>query len=255
MSQQRGLLLLIICAVLSVSGGYASTIQEPARQHASASYGAPALHMPSAPDDWLGGTGNWSNGADWSAGLPGSDSDVSINTGSDNVTLDTSSSINSLVLGGATGSSMLTGDGNARTLAITGALTVNQSGNLYLSVDTVTAGASSTNLGSIDLENRSSLQVNGNFNNSGALCAGCNGNNSSGNALIAGTLTNTGTMQLGYFNLDPYSSGYGSATVGGLVNTGSINLTYGGIQVNGNATNAGGISPSIGVRDSRSVAT
>jgi hypothetical protein len=26
---------------------------------------------PSSPDNWLGGTGNWSNGGDWSAGLPG----------------------------------------------------------------------------------------------------------------------------------------------------------------------------------------
>ena len=32
----------------------------------------PAItYTPSSPDNWLGGTGNWSNGADWSAGLPG----------------------------------------------------------------------------------------------------------------------------------------------------------------------------------------
>ena len=41
MSKHRGpLLLLITCAVLSASGGYASTIQEPAIQRAPAFYGA-----------------------------------------------------------------------------------------------------------------------------------------------------------------------------------------------------------------------
>jgi hypothetical protein len=58
---------------------------------------------PSSPDNWLGGTGNWSNGADWSANEPGSSSDVFITTGNDNVTLDVSASINSLMLGGTSG--------------------------------------------------------------------------------------------------------------------------------------------------------
>ncbi len=62
---------------------------------------------PSSPDNWLGGTGNWSNGSDWSAGLPGSSSDVTIGTGNDYVTLNTSASINSLTLGGSSGSSTL----------------------------------------------------------------------------------------------------------------------------------------------------
>src|ERR1700733_1828402 len=55
----------------------------------------PAFSMPSSRDDWLGGTGNWSNRADWSAGLPSQSSDVMINTGNDYVTLNTSTSINS----------------------------------------------------------------------------------------------------------------------------------------------------------------
>jgi hypothetical protein len=86
---------------------------------------------PSSPDNWLGGTGNWSNGADWSAGEPGSSSDVFINTGNDNVTLDTNASINSLTLGGSTGSSMLAGN---YLITIAGSLTVNQTGTLAASV-------------------------------------------------------------------------------------------------------------------------
>ena len=127
---------------------------------------------PSSPDNWLGGNGNWSNGSDWSAGLPGSGNDVNINTGNDTVTLDTSSSINSLTLGGSTGSSGLAGDGTAHTLTIAGALTVNQSGNLHLNDDSASAGASSTNLGTTSVEFGSSLGVHGDFNNAGTLNVG-----------------------------------------------------------------------------------
>src|ERR1035437_3438918 len=164
--------ILAISAVLFVTcSAQASSIRK-ARKHST---GAPYLQqggirgiagvlLPSSPDGWLGGVGNWSNGADWSAGLPGGNSDVLINTANDTVTLDTSASINSLTLGGTTGSSRLTGDGNAHTLTIAGALTVNQSGNLYLSANTVTAGANSTNAGTIDLEYGSALQVHGDLN-------------------------------------------------------------------------------------------
>ena len=53
-----------------------------------------------AQDSWNGGTGNWSNPANWSAGLPGSASDVAIHSGgNDLVYLDMSPNINSLTLG------------------------------------------------------------------------------------------------------------------------------------------------------------
>ena len=55
------------------------------------------------PDNWNGGTGNWSNSGNWSNGEPGAGSDVTIYSGgTDQVTLDTgSTTINSLQLGGA----------------------------------------------------------------------------------------------------------------------------------------------------------
>jgi len=208
------------------------------------------FNAPSSPDNWLGGAGNWSNSADWSAGLPGSSSDVTINTGSDNVTLDTSPSINSLVLGGATGRSQLTDNGNPHMLTIAGALTVNQSGYLYLpSGDTMTAGASSANLGNIDLEFSSSLQVNGDLNNSGGICLGCAFfNQSYGNVLAAtGTLTNSGSIALGFYFQDGMKAGGGSLTAGKLVNTGSIGLSgmsYGTIM--GSLVNEGSIGLGAG---------
>jgi hypothetical protein len=197
------------------------------------------FNTPSSPDNWLGGTGNWSNGADWSAGLPGSNSDVTINTGSDNVTLDTSSSINSLVLGGA-GGSQLTDNGSPQMLTIAGTLTVNQYGSMsLLSGSTVTAGASSANLGIIQLDFGSSLQANGDLNNSGSLRLGTN-QSFSNSLTVAGTLTNSGSINLGLFITG--IQGGGNLTAGSLVNTGGIALFgLSNATIMGNLVNEGGI--------------
>jgi len=54
----------------------------------------------SQTDNWLGGTGYWSNGSNWSAGLPIASSDVVINSGgTDLVYFDTGTAINSLTIG------------------------------------------------------------------------------------------------------------------------------------------------------------
>ena len=124
-----------------------------------------AFPIPSSPDNWLGGTGNWSNTSFWSSGLPGQSSDVMINTGNDYVTLNTSTSINSLTLGGNSGSSTLIDPtGGDYAVNIAGALTINQSGALSLSTgDVVTADANSRNGGSIILNDGAQLQINANF--------------------------------------------------------------------------------------------
>ena len=99
-------------------------------------------------------------------GLPGQASNVTINTGNDYVTLDTSASINSLTIGGNTGSSTLIDPvGNGYNLNIAGALTINQSGNLMLgnsssqSGDSISAGANSINAGMISLGGLSSMDM------------------------------------------------------------------------------------------------
>jgi len=250
-----------------------------------------------AQDNWNGGTGNWTNGSDWSAGLPAAGSDVVIYSGgSDTVTLDTSPTINSLTLGGASNGfpSELTGKGPlAQTLTITNGLTVGQTGfldpgitvtagtltnngtigdrstelgpslivdgafvnNGTVNFSNVTAGSlvngntldgvsitagSLVNFGSIlDADNRGSIQINGNANNSGTIeisFASSGGLAQFTN--ITGTLTNSGN-----FNL--YSNG---ASMGSLVNSGSVGLDGKGpvfpatLQVNGDATNSGQIS-------------
>jgi hypothetical protein len=170
--------------------------------------------------------GNWSNGGAWGTGLPGSSSDVSINTGSDNVTLDTNSSINSLTLGGTTGSSQLVGDSYGHSVTIAGALTINQSGSLQLNGDTFTVGASSSNSGDLELNGgfdgvHSTLTINGDLTNSGTVGMLDQG---PGNSLnITGTLTNSrnGSLLLGTIDT---GFGTGVVNIGRLINNGDANI-------------------------------
>ena len=253
MPGKRPSLVLFFVIVLAIGTAWGSNINQTPRRFASfgnryvlpaaVDFSAP-LNFPSSPDNWLGGTGNWSNAADWSAGLPGSGNDVFINTGSDDVSLDTSFSINSLTLGGSTGSSQLTADGNPYTLTIAGALTINQSGNLYLSNDSMTVGASSTNLGTLAIEYGSSVQVNGDFSNVTTLNMGQANDSGSNMLTISGTLNNAGTMNVGYQAVA--AGGAGTILARSLNNTGIITLAQGfgpsSLQITGNGTNAGTIS-------------
>src|SRR5271157_5689392 len=180
----------------------------------------PPLGNPGTPDNWGGGTGSWSTGS-WSSGLPGAGSDVTINTGSDYVTLDVNASINSLVLGGV-GSSVLTDAGVAQTLTIANDLTVGASGQLYFTGGTtVTVGGNASNAYYIQLFNGSTLSITGNFDNN-YVAEAVNG---ASVINVGGTLTNEASGQF-------YEQG-GAASIGKLVNNGyfvigagaSVNLT------------------------------
>ena len=102
----------------------------------------------STNDQWLGGTGVWSNASQWSIGVPQPAYDVTIYSGgNDDVTMNVgSSTVNSLAVGGpSNGSSSLLGDnGTAQTLVVTNGLTVGAQGAL-----TFTASGSSITAGSI----------------------------------------------------------------------------------------------------------
>ncbi len=105
---------------------------------------------------------------------------------------------------------------------------------------TVSAGADSTNAGSIYLNNGSSLMVNGSLDNSGQLYTGFEGNG--GNTLtITGTLTNQAG---GAVDSRLSESGSGDmATLGGLANSGTVNVDHGStLQINGAVTNSGTLS-------------
>lgn len=189
---------------------------------------------PSAADIWLGGAGNWSNAGFWSGGLPGQNSDVTINTGNDYVTLDTSATINSLTLGGTNGSSTLIDSTNGGyVISIAGALTVNQSGTLSLSFDDGISAGDSSNAGTIDLQ-AGSLYV-GNFTNSGVINFQQNGDALS--YLTANAVTNSGSIS----GNDYQSPVLSFAT---LNNTSSGWISSVRLSVSGSMTNSGGLTDS-----------
>jgi len=186
---------------------------------------------PSSPDNWLGGMGNWSNPADWSAGEPGTGSDVVINTGNDNVTLDVNGSINSLTLGGTSGSSTLANT-NESSLTVAGALTINQIGTLtfnggFNGFSDVTVGGATMNAGTINLS-LAQLQT-ASITNSGSI------NLSVGFAMATGAINNSGAIT-GIDDVDSVSSG------GDFSNSGSVGVYN--VSVGGTLTNqaGGGIS-------------
>ena len=218
-----------------------------------------------AQDNWLGGTGNWSNCADWSLGCPVPANDVLIYSGgNDVVTLDLSATINSLALGGGygVGSSELKDIGVKQELTINQRLTVGGGGYLDLTGgSTVSAGADSSSAGRIflfngstlaitgnltitqpsgqtqnvvDLENASALTVMGDVNNAGTLITNNFGNGGNNTLNITGTLTNGNAFEL---------SGPGdTTTLGGFINLLNTVVVNGStLQINGNASNSYGL--------------
>ncbi len=132
---------------------------------------------PVAADIWLGGNGNWSDPTKWSSGVPGSSSNVIINLGHSNVTLDTSGNIQALSLGasGGTSHSGLQGNRTAQTLGIAGSLTVTPTGQLQMESDTFNVGGdvivsgNPNALGYVGIDWGSTLRVAGNMQNSGQM--------------------------------------------------------------------------------------
>jgi hypothetical protein len=186
-----------------------------------------------APDNWNGGPGNWGNSSNWSAGEPGASSNVTIYSGgTDLVALDTgSTTIHSLQLGGVANGyySELTDVGTNQTLNINGALNVGANGEINFSgsMSVINAGADSTNAGQIYLSGGSSLNISGNFNNSGITYA----ENAGSLINITGDLTNTGQF---------YEYAGGTATIGGNV-TNSYYFQVGGgttVNIGGNVNNS-----------------
>jgi PEP-CTERM motif len=228
---KRSLLLVVLTVIVfSFVQVNASAVRKQ-----TAGKGAPSqmgIATPSSPDNWLGGTGNWSNGSDWSAGLPGGSSDVTIGTGNDIVTLDTSASISSLTLGGSGGSSTLIDPGTGGfTVTIAGALTVNFTGTLTLegTGDRIVAGGNSSNAGTINLEYGSNLHL-ANFTNSGTVNL-----DHIGSVSVSGTFTNTGALVDNGAN----DEGPGSFSAANVTNSGTLAVAV--VSVNGTINNLGGV--------------
>jgi hypothetical protein len=98
----------------------------------------PTLAFGQTNSAWNGGTGNWNTATDWTPnGAPNNGGSTTYNVtidsgGTDSVTLDQNATINSLVLGGNSGSfsTLQSENGTPVTLNIVGGITVNDYGDL-----------------------------------------------------------------------------------------------------------------------------
>ncbi|MGA9567705.1 MAG: S-layer family protein, partial [Candidatus Korobacteraceae bacterium] len=167
-------------------------------------------------DNWLGGTGNWSNGAKWSIGVPASIDDVNIYSGgNDLVTLNLgSTTINSLALGGPTNgfTSELTDGGTAQNLSITNGLSIGANGFLDLTGASTITAATVSNSGSATIGSGATLNLTNQPNGVTSVASGA-------------------SWTIG-----------GNFSVGGVANTGFANLS----SVGGSVTFANGASQTIG---------
>jgi hypothetical protein len=191
--------------------------------------GSPGVRMPSSPDNWNGGTGNWSIAGNWGAGVPTGSSDVTIYSGGiDTVTLDVgSTTINSLTLGGTNNgtTSELTNGGVVQTLNITNALDIGQTGLLYFTGASAVSASTLTNNGLIQ---NGDVTVNGALTNNGLI--------QNGDVTVNGALTNNGMIQMGEVTVNgaltnngmigPFGGPGASLLINGaLVNNGAINYS------------------------------
>jgi hypothetical protein len=123
------LIALLIFASTTIQLSYAAPYHRSAARSYHHQLGR-HLQNPQDQDNWLGGTGNWSNGGDWSLNAPpGSGDDATIGGANDYVSFDVgTTTINSLTLSGT-----LTDKGVASQLNLNSSLTVNSSGVLDFS--------------------------------------------------------------------------------------------------------------------------
>ncbi len=183
-------------------------------------------------DEWIGGSGNWSNPANWTAGSPnGSNYSASIGSGGlDQVTLDVSFAIDSLQVGGATGHAQATSGVDSQQFGV-GSLNVTSQGMLSLhSGDIMTAG-NAGNAGEVDVQGTgTALNVTGNITNTGSIYQ-----NSILN--VGGTLTNQHLLNVG---------GTGVANINQLNNIGHVGIETGAtLNITGGGTGVTDIASGI----------
>jgi hypothetical protein len=193
----------------------------------------PALAPAQTTDTWLGGTGNWSNAADWSSGVPTSTSNVFIGNGPSAVTIDTEiASCDNLTIYSGNSLTMPSGVfldvygstiNNAGTLALNATtaapLYLNIEGNVTLKgAGSVTMSNSANNYifgygqpsPGASLTNESTIEGAGNFSYEGSLGTG-------------NSITNQGTINANQST--PLVIGVGSGT---FTNAGTLEATNGG---------------------------
>jgi hypothetical protein len=204
----------------------------------------PFFMRPDIADNWIAGTGNWSNAADWTAGIPNSSSAVTIgNTSSGYVTEDqagaSAASISIL-----SGNTLFIAPGN--TLTVGGATTVSVGGQLLVASSgtgggILNVGGSLTNSGYMQVGNGSlggpsTVSVTGTYTGIGGRVVVQGGSFSGSNALLNVGGSAPGTLK-GVYDVE---GNVGSAAVkwgsGGITQIGDGGSNQGTVFVTG--TNA-----------------
>ena len=174
------------------------------------------------PDNWTGGSGNWSTGS-WSTGLPGATERVVIGTGTGGtVTLDQSASVYDVTLqAGAPG---LAGP-VPYSLAFNPSETLTTAGGVGIGSGTA-----------IDVEAAGAvLDTGGGLTSAGLLHLESGGTVSVGTAALPGSLDNTGTILV-----DSNLSGGSSLSVSGTLSNAGGQITVGNTGITSAATLAAG---------------
>ena len=198
----------------------------------------------STTDLWNGGTGVWSNGPQWSIGVPQPPFDTIIYSGgNDLVTLDVgSSTVKSLAVGGASNgfASELTDGSVAQTLSITNGLSVGQQGILDFtgSGSSITAATVSNN-GSVTIGHGATLNLTGQPLGVTSVLAGASW--TIGGNFEVGGVANTGFANLSSVSGSVIFENGASQTIGNsLTNNagGFIDVEAGStLTITGNVTN------------------
>jgi hypothetical protein len=234
-----------------------------------------ALHASSVTWTNVAG-GNWSSAANWSPNqVPASGDDVIItNIGTYTVSLDVSATIDSLTLGGTSGTQTLL---VANTLILNNASTVGGNGLFSLNGGTLSGLGSLTLNGPFNWSNgtianaglrlngtssfsgvgTSSMQVNGPVTNAGAITWSGSGNNLDVSSLFtnqaSGTVTITTDVSerdsggtFGNAGLVRKTGGTGTTQFGLFVNSGDLQVQSGTVNFNNKGVTTGTIEVSAG---------
>lgn len=186
---------------------------------------------------WQGGSGNWSDTAQWSNNgnggfTPMDYQDVTLGSGiGGTVTYDeTSASINSLTVGPGTSSGYTLAFNPSTALNVATAVAINPGGEVEVAAPgaALASNGDLTNSGTLAVANGGSLTVGSltaqsNLTNSasGTLNVDAGGSPGGSSAIVVGTLANSGALTIGNGNLTAPTT----VNVGGLENSGQLNMS------------------------------
>jgi hypothetical protein len=249
----------VFCAALLANTAFAAATK-PAKNR-RVTHALP-IAGPGVSDDWFGGTGTWNTASQWTAGIPGSNSDVTIYSGTtDSATLDVgSTTVLSLALGGPLNgtTSTLTDAGTTQNLTVTNGLAIGVTGFLQFTGGGTLSAGNFIDSDFANFEKGSTLTVAGDATNTADLFTDQGGLGGHNTLSVGNNLSNTGVVQLNgasdslkvigtltnQLDADVLLYGAGSmATLGGLSNAGVVDAENGSsLQVNGSATNSGNLN-------------